>query len=663
MLKDNRVKDQTYRKHENSQDHIKVFVRSRPVKGKQCCVNVHEKKKIVEIAKVGKLGRVLKSQQGKSASFKFDSVFSTISSQEQVFKQTTLPLMKPFLSGQSNITIFAYGATGSGKTHSMLGTDDSPGLIPQTLKHIFKKRKSQQEVFVSYMEIYNEQILDLLAQKSKRSLILCERENEVKILGLSEKNVKSYEEVMQWISLGSKKRKVAETNANRSSSRSHAIFKLKLGEKVALNLIDLAGSERAKRTGNQGSRLREGANINKSLLALANCINALAKESLTCDDNKKSASTDKIKWRDSKLTHILKPSLRGGSSSGTKNSVVMICCVNPALEVFNESLNSLRYANRAKQIKIKKTEILDTTNKVISPKTKKIKKMELEIDSLRKKVKEQIVKEEAKETFSALPSARKLLSSVQRMRRTVSRRFQRNRVKKEFDPVVLTPSSAIKHLKRVSLAYNVAEKRISFQDKISQVLDEVDCLDEPSKETLHSKLVEIVKSELLKTPEKKKLHVRKVSPTKPIPKSNLFKSFGPSNEFGTGTSFEDKLKQVEINSPVLKEEKYEDAFPLFSLKSLEEIKKQPYDNRFVDFELENEERSNRTLLENKNESFTPQSTKIKQEMYETPDTFKSFGTLSKNTLSSLKKLERGREKVKRAPAFVPSFQRNSPYHR
>ena len=238
----------------------------------------------------------------------------------------------------------------------MLGTEEFPGNMMLTLKELFNKIDSYSSerdynVKLSYLEIYNENIRDLLSPNSEENLEL--REDPAKglsISGITELAVNSPKDVMYQLRKGNKNRTVESTNANETSSRSHAILQVLIEYKEKnpgmhveikfgkLSLIDLAGSERASATHNRGIRLIEGANINRSLLALGNCINAL------CEANEKGTKPH-IPFRDSKLTRLLKDSLGGNSRT------VMIANVSPAASTFEDTYNTLKYANRAKNIK------------------------------------------------------------------------------------------------------------------------------------------------------------------------------------------------------------------------------------------------------------------------------------------------------------------------
>ena len=265
-----------------------------------------------------------------------------------------------------NATVFAYGATGCGKTHTITGTIQEPGVIFLTMQELFERITDRTEdkvteVSLSYLEIYNETIRDLLVPGgSKQGLMLREDANQaVSVAGLSSHHPQNVQEVMDMIVRGNEYRTMSPTEANATSSRSHAVLQINVSQKdrnadvnephtmATLSIIDLAGSERASATKNRGERLIEGANINKSLLALGSCINAL------CDPRKRNH----VPYRNSKLTRLLKFSLGGNCKT------VMIVCVSPSSQHFDETQNTLRYANRAKNIQTKVTRNVYNVNR------------------------------------------------------------------------------------------------------------------------------------------------------------------------------------------------------------------------------------------------------------------------------------------------------------
>ncbi|VDP08697.1 unnamed protein product, partial [Soboliphyme baturini] len=285
----------------------------------------------------------------KDIKFAFDRIFTPESSNEEVFDNTTKPILDKFLGG-FNCSVFAYGSTGSGKTHTMLGKTGNLGIMQLTVGELFDRLNALHEDYICdlnicYFEVYNETVRDLLKPENG---VLSIRENGLS--GVLINNLSFHEvnlmttEVAQLLNFGNQNRTQHPTDANKESSRSHAIY-LKQRPKTAntttevvsskLSLIDLAGSERATATKNCGERFREGANINKSLLALGNCINALA-----C--GRKGAH---IPYRDSKLTRILKDSLGGSCFT------VMIANVRYCSFHYEDTFNTLKYADRAKQIK------------------------------------------------------------------------------------------------------------------------------------------------------------------------------------------------------------------------------------------------------------------------------------------------------------------------
>ncbi|EXJ83319.1 kinesin family member 18/19 [Capronia coronata CBS 617.96] len=301
----------------------------------------------------------------KDQTFGFDRIFDENASQGEVYEETTRPLLDSVLDGY-NATVFAYGATGCGKTHTITGTVQQPGIIFMAMQELFERvgesaTDKVTEISLSYLEIYNETIRDLLAPATSRGgLMLREDANQtVSVAGLSSHRPQNVQEVMDMIMKGNEMRTMSPTEANATSSRSHAVLQINVAQKdrnasveephtmATLSIIDLAGSERASATKNRGERLLEGANINKSLLALGSCINAL------CDVRKRNH----VPYRNSKLTRLLKFSLGGNCKT------VMIVCVSPSSAHFDETQNTLRYANRAKNIQTKVTRNVYNVNR------------------------------------------------------------------------------------------------------------------------------------------------------------------------------------------------------------------------------------------------------------------------------------------------------------
>lgn len=290
-------------------------------------------------------GRDLLKKQNKELQFIFDKIFDGTSTNTDIFEGTTKDLITNLLDGY-NCSVFAYGATGAGKTHTMLGSCEDPGLTYHTVAELFSQIEKQTRYYefdlgVSYLEIYNENVQDLL-HKSEQLYLREDSKCAVIVAGLKIIPIKNAEELLSLLAKGNKNRTQHPTDANQESSRSHAVFQVyieitnKLDRQVRyvkLSMIDLAGSERASATGCKGARFKEGANINKSLLALGNCINNLAD------------GIRHVPYRDSKLTRLLKDSLGGNCQT------VMIANISPSSINYEDTYNTLRYANRAKKIK------------------------------------------------------------------------------------------------------------------------------------------------------------------------------------------------------------------------------------------------------------------------------------------------------------------------
>ncbi|XP_054032986.1 kinesin-like protein KIF18B [Dryobates pubescens] len=289
---------------------------------------------------------------GKHQKFHFDRVFAEQATQEEVFQHTTHQMVDTILDGY-NCSVFAYGATGAGKTYTMLGSEKSPGIIHLTMEELFRRleaRKEQKsyEVLVSYLEVYNEEIRDLLEPKGPLS-IREDPERGAVVQGLSIQQPSSAEQLLQTLLRGSRNRTQHPTAANASSSRSHAILQVYVKQQdragglggavrvAKMSLVDLAGSERAALAKTRGERLREGASINRSLLALLSVIQALAGA---------KGKQSHIPYRDSKLTRLLKDSIGGNCRT------LMLAALSPSPLCCQDTLNTLKYASRAKEIQV-----------------------------------------------------------------------------------------------------------------------------------------------------------------------------------------------------------------------------------------------------------------------------------------------------------------------
>ncbi|XP_011873960.1 PREDICTED: kinesin-like protein unc-104 isoform X4 [Vollenhovia emeryi] len=317
--------------------------------------------------------------------FSMDPNDENYSTQLMVYKDIGEEMLEHAFEGY-NVCIFAYGQTGAGKSYTMMGKQEEgqEGIIPQICKDLFRKisytsnERLKYSVEVSYMEIYCERVRDLLNPKNRGNL----RVREHPLYGpyvedLSKLAVLSYEDIHDLIDEGNKARTVAATNMNETSSRSHAVFTIfftqqqqdsatgLMTEKVSkISLVDLAGSERADSTGAKGTRLKEGANINKSLTTLGKVISALAEIA-----TKKKKKADFIPYRDSVLTWLLRENLGGNSKTA------MIAAVSPADINYDETLSTLRYADRAKQIVCKAVVNEDANARLIRELKEEIQKL------------------------------------------------------------------------------------------------------------------------------------------------------------------------------------------------------------------------------------------------------------------------------------------------
>ncbi|CCF59650.1 hypothetical protein KAFR_0H02410 [Kazachstania africana CBS 2517] len=321
--------------------------------------------------------------------YKFDHVFSPHVDNFEIYKTTAIPLIDKLFTG-FNATLFCYGMTGSGKTYTMMGDNENPdGIVPLSVSLLFNqvlnsRNDKKYDVILSYLEIYNEKIYDLLDDDRTNHLLTPSRftstpsrlnsselrirddlEYGVKITGLNEERCDTSQELMKWIKYGDSNRKTSETEYNLRSSRSHAVILVRLvthnvidGSKTSstLTLCDLAGSERAA---GQQERRKEGAFINKSLLALGTVISKLSAESLSnskhvsnpmgppASPSLNSNGNNHIPYRDSKLTRLLQPALSGNSA------VTTICTIDPRMETYAETINTLRFASRAKNVSLR----------------------------------------------------------------------------------------------------------------------------------------------------------------------------------------------------------------------------------------------------------------------------------------------------------------------
>eukprot|EP00047_Mylnosiga_fluctuans_P024708 m.168525 g.168525 ORF g.168525 m.168525 type:complete len:760 (-) comp9910_c1_seq9:718-2997(-) len=374
-------------KAEEGKDNVRVVVRCRPLnsteigQGCRMIVKMDNARGMVSIENP----KTSSADAEPSKEFTFDTVFDHNSIQADVYNQTARPIVESVLEGY-NGTIFAYGQTGTGKTFTMEGVRSEPekrGIIPNSFAHIFDRiSKAEGEtkflVRISYLEIYCEEVRDLLGDPKQRLEVKERPDTGVYVKGLSDVTVKSAMEMDAIMTRGNANRMVGATNMNAQSSRSHAIFsiyverqdkgpngKSDLVRMGKLHLVDLAGSERQSKTGAEGQRLKEATKINLSLTTLGNVISSLV-------DGKKSSH---VPYRESKLTRLLQDSLGGNSKT------VMIANFGPADYNFDETISTLRYANRAKQIKNKPKVNEDPKDAMLYELQKEIKRIKEELEN------------------------------------------------------------------------------------------------------------------------------------------------------------------------------------------------------------------------------------------------------------------------------------------
>ncbi|XP_026104845.1 kinesin-like protein KIF1A isoform X3 [Carassius auratus] len=364
---------------------VKVAVRVRPFNSREIG---KESKCIIQMT--GNTTTIMNPKLPKeSKSFNFDYSYWSHTTpedvnyacQKQVYKDIGEEMLLHAFEGY-NVCIFAYGQTGAGKSYTMMGKQekDQEGIIPLLCEDLFTKISDNNDnsmsysVEVSYMEIYCERVRDLLNPKNKGNL----RVREHPLMGpyvedLSKLAVTSYSDIQDLMDSGNKARTVAATNMNETSSRSHAVFNIiftqkrhdseteNTSEKVSkISLVDLAGSERADSTGAKGTRLKEGANINKSLTTLGKVISGLAEMDCAPNKNKKKKKVESfIPYRDSVLTWLLRENLGGNSRTA------MVAALSPADINYDETLSTLRYADRAKQIRCNAVINEDPNNRLV----------------------------------------------------------------------------------------------------------------------------------------------------------------------------------------------------------------------------------------------------------------------------------------------------------
>ncbi|CAI9088972.1 OLC1v1023445C1 [Oldenlandia corymbosa var. corymbosa] len=455
FIKSSKERKELYNKVLELKGNIRVFCRCRPLNSAEVALGASMAIDF-EAAEEGEL-TVFSNGMSKKT-FKFDAVFSPQASQDDVFDDTA-PVATSVLDGY-NVCIFAYGQTGTGKTFTMEGTDDARGVNYRTLEalfHIIEERRStfRYEISVSVLEVYNEQIRDLLVSDSgvgaKRLEIKQVGDGMHPVPGLFEAQVKTMKEAWEILRTGSNGRAVGSTSANEHSSRSHCLHCVMVKGENLLNgectrsklwLIDLAGSERIAKTEVQGERLRETQNINKSLSALGDVISALATKS------------PHIPFRNSKLTHLLQDSLGGDSKT------LMFVQISPNENDLSETLCSLNFASRVRGIElgpakkqVENNELLrcrqmvEKTKLDMKNKDFQIKKLEDTVQGLDIKMKEKDLKnknlqEKIKELESQLLVERKL--ARQHVDNKIAEQHQEMKQQQDQHSLLIRPPLATK---------------------------------------------------------------------------------------------------------------------------------------------------------------------------------------------------------------------------
>lgn len=442
FIKGAKEQKELYNKVLDLKGNIRVFCRCRPLNAEETAAGASMAVDF-EAAKDGEL--TIKSNGVSKKTFKFDAIFSPQANQAEVFEDTA-PLATSVLDGY-NVCIFAYGQTGTGKTFTMEGTEESRGVNYRTLEELFRiieerKNAVHYEISVSVLEVYNEQIRDLLVSGSqqgvKRLEIKQDGEGLHHVPGLVEAHVNNMNEVWEALRTGSNARAVGSTNANEHSSRSHCIYCVMVKGENLLNgectrsklwLIDLAGSERIAKTEVQGERLKETQNINRSLSALGDVISSLATKSAH------------IPFRNSKLTHLLQDSLGGDSKT------LMFLQISPIENDLSETLCSLNFASRVRGIELgpakkqvdsmellKYKHMVEKGKQDMKNKDFQMKKMEdtiqgLDIKLTEKDMKSKNLQEKIKELESQLLLERKL--ARQHVDSKIAEQFQQQHMRQQ----------------------------------------------------------------------------------------------------------------------------------------------------------------------------------------------------------------------------------------
>ncbi|KAF4319198.1 hypothetical protein BBO99_00006619 [Phytophthora kernoviae] len=296
---------------------------------------------------------------GTATSFHFSRIFRQETEQTELFQATTRPVLDAAFGGMSGL-VFAYGVTNSGKTYTISGTEDAPGVLPQSLQYVMDELPKRKEkdvqlvtrVTATYIEIYNENVYDLLspALRKRRALRVQDCEGKIQVRGTVEKPIKTLEEGLELLEMGRRHKQMAETNYNSDSSRSHCVFTLHFYQQVTrfnaelrskVSIVDLAGSERGSKSGATGLRMQEASKINGSLMNLMRCL-----ETLRWNQQHPPNLQKMVPFRESKLARLFQENLVGNDHG----PLVMIVAVNPSSHEFDETLRTLKYSAVAREL-------------------------------------------------------------------------------------------------------------------------------------------------------------------------------------------------------------------------------------------------------------------------------------------------------------------------
>ncbi|CAH0481282.1 unnamed protein product [Peronospora belbahrii] len=361
-------KEQSQQTERDVRNHVQIAIRLRPPEeaangsGSECFRVLSD---VTLLAQPPKTSQSYRST-GTATSFHFSRIFTQKTHQTELFEATTKPVLDAAFDGKSGL-VFAYGVTNSGKTYTISGTSDAPGVLPQSLQYVMdelpRRKKNGVEpvtrVTATYLEIYNENVYDLLspALRKRRALRVQECDGKIQVRGAVEKTIKTLEEGLGLLEMGRRHKQMAETNCNLDSSRSHCVFTLQFYQQVSrfsshlrskVSIVDLAGSERGAKTGATGLRMQEASKINSSLMNLMRCL-----ETLRWNQQHPPSLQKMVPFRESKLARLFQEHLVGNDHG----PLVMIVAVNPSSHEFDETLRTLKYSAIARELVKTRTSI------------------------------------------------------------------------------------------------------------------------------------------------------------------------------------------------------------------------------------------------------------------------------------------------------------------